>query len=514
MALKSTAYGLINKIILALFSFFVFLTLYFALVSPNLTLGDNVARQVIGEKTTWLSITFILLVVGTIIGIVIDKRIRYCFNFIFYIKGKITAPILFMLVVGLQLLFVFATHPAIGFDPGAIHSALTNTTDDELVSYFSLSTNNLPLLLIQHHIAVYFSNHSWLLFDIVTLILVDISVILNTITISIIDRTKVIWALYLQSIFLLVFPMIIVPYSDTWVLPLVSSYLLCYVIAQRRQRMSSILIMGLGGILVALTYFIKPSAIVPVVAIILIELLGMLRALHLKQFKILIYSISAVALMLLTMFVTVTYGQQQINKQDYIQIRKGDNMPPIHFISMGLSGDGGYNPKDNIEMAKRPAYEDKVTYSENILKQRLAKLGIFGYLKFLLHKHNKNTSDGTFAWLIEGHFIQSKLDKQDKSRFFKNLVYPKGKYVADFRYIAQWIWICILGLMAFGFNYHHKLAQVLRLSIIGAFVYLLIFEGGRSRYLIQFLPVIFILATLSSSYTVNLFKRTFAWMRI
>lgn len=212
MALKSTAYGLINKIILALFSFFVFLTLYFALVSPNLTLGDNVARQVIGEKTTWLSITFILLVVGTIIGIVIDKRIRYCFNFIFYIKGKITAPILFMLVVGLQLLFVFATHPAIGFDPGAIHSALTNTTDDELVSYFSLSTNNLPLLLIQHHIAVYFSNHSWLLFDIVTLILVDISVILNTITISIIDRTKVIWTLYLQSIFLLVFPMIIVPY--------------------------------------------------------------------------------------------------------------------------------------------------------------------------------------------------------------------------------------------------------------------------------------------------------------
>lgn len=36
--------------------------------------------------------------------------------------------------------------------------------------------------------------------------------------------------------------------------------------------------------------------------------------------------------------------------------------------------------------------------------------------------------------------------------------------------------------------------MILKLSIIGSLMYLLLFEGGRSRYLIQFLPQIILLS--------------------
>ncbi|KRK17519.1 hypothetical protein FD22_GL000936 [Loigolactobacillus coryniformis subsp. coryniformis KCTC 3167 = DSM 20001] len=38
------------------------------------------------------------------------------------------------------------------------------------------------------------------------------------------------------------------------------------------------------------------------------------------------------------------------------------------------------------------------------------------------------------------------------------------------------------------------LFRVLRMTFFGLLIFLLFFEGGRSRYMIQFLPVIYILA--------------------
>lgn len=51
----------------------------------------------------------------------------------------------------------------------------------------------------------------------------------------------------------------------------------------------------------------------------------------------------------------------------------------------------------------------------------------------------------------------------------------------------------------------------MRLTILGVFLYLLIFEGGRSRYLIQFLPAFLILATLVYDQTFDYFKRIYRW---
>lgn len=64
-------------------------------------------------------------------------------------------------------------------------------------------------------------------------------------------------------------------------------------------------------------------------------------------------------------------------------------------------------------------------------------------------------------------------------------------------------------MIAFGWHNHQKFVQLLRLAIIGGFLYLLLFEGGRSRYLIQFLPAFLLLATLVADDSWRFFKNLY-----
>ncbi|MCT7719875.1 MAG: hypothetical protein N5847_01815, partial [Lactobacillus crispatus] len=50
----------------------------------------------------------------------------------------------------------------------------------------------------------------------------------------------------------------------------------------------------------------------------------------------------------------------------------------------------------------------------------------------------------------------------------------------------------------FSFQKGGFIIQTLRMALVGGFIFLLLFEGGRSRYLVQFLPIILILTALSA----------------
>ena len=78
----------------------------------------------------------------------------------------------------------------------------------------------------------------------------------------------------------------------------------------------------------------------------------------------------------------------------------------------------------------------------------------------------------------------------------ENHLYIYGKNVANFRFIAQFIWLIILSCIFFGWHNKSQTTQTIRLGITGAFLFLLLFEGGRSRYIIQFLPLFLLGASL------------------
>ncbi|MGL0748704.1 TIGR03766 family XrtG-associated glycosyltransferase [Secundilactobacillus paracollinoides] len=501
-----------NRCLQSIFLIFIFATLLFAVTSPNLILGDN---KITGAGTT-LFTTGVLIVFG---GIVICYQTYPNFQRLLWTvlvrHARVTAALFFVAVVIWQVVFVLSVHPVIGFDVGAVHQALTDTKTPDIVAYFSLNYNNMPLLLAQHAIAQAVGSTSWLLFDLVTLILVDISALLNIVTIYVIDKKQTTTALYIHAMWLLLFPMIIVPYTDAWVLPFVSGYFLGFAMLNKASfdwtyRSLGAILFGLNAVL---AYMMKPSAIVGVIAIVIVELLYMFH----PRKHVLTPNEVWRGFALLILFLGVTGGSYWTfnklnNEQSYIVLQKNREIPAIHFMGMGVSGDGGYNPKDALKMAELPTVKARSDYSKKVLIKRLKAKGVLGYAKFLVKKQRNDTADGTFAWIKEGHFINADPVPNEKgfAGTLRSFVYLYGSRLGDFRFFAQVTWVLLLTMVAFGWRDKRKFSQICRLAIIGGMVYLLLFEGGRSRYLIQFLPSFLMLGTLTGQ---QAFSMIHGWYR-
>lgn len=488
-----------------------FLTLFFALTSPNIILGDNAT---FGTSTTLLTTGLIIAIVAILVMNYAYPRIHAWLVKVLVTEQIYTGLILLGLVLVGQIIFIYFVHPVSGFDAGMLHYAAVNVTHVQEVgvtSYYSLNQNNMPIMLFMHWLVTLTGQTSWMFFDYVTLFFVDLSAVMNLLIVMLVQRRALGTAMYLHAAWLAVFPSIIMPYTDAWGLPLVSFYLLCYFIMRRptvHPLLRALAANGFG-ISVMLTYFMKPSSIIPVIAIAIIEVLNLL----INHKRMTLEAIFIAFAMLLFIgrsgFETYRYVDHKVQSQTYIQLDKSRSIPAIHFMAMGIYGQGGYSEKQAIMMAVLPTEKQKTDYSIKMFKTRLKKLGPVGYLEFLVKKQRNNTADGTFGWLKEGNFFRENQKPNNKgiSNKLKNYIYLYGRHIADFRFAAQVWWIALLLIIALGFGPQRDVIQILRLSMVGGFIFLLLFEGGRSRYIIQYLPCLLLLATFSYERVVINVKR-------
>lgn len=496
------------------------LTLLFALISPNIIIGDN---STFGTSTTMVTTSLVIGIIAIAVMNYAYPRVHALLYKIFITHQLLTASLILFVVVILQIVFVYYVHPEAGFDAGALHYAAIsseNAKEPNMTAYYSLYPNNLLSTLVMHWLTVISGQTSWQFFDYVTLFLVDLSAAFNLASVAIVKKKALGTALYIHCAWLAVFPSIIMPYTDAWVLPFVSLYMLCYFIMKKVASSNAIIsqvilvLAAVGfGVSVVLTYFVKPSAIVPVIAIVIIELLSwLIKKKHFSMRQV-ILALSMIILIGGSAGLTYEVANNQTKNQTYIKIDKSLAIPPIHFMAMGVYGEGGYSTKQAIQMSVLRTKKEKTDYSIKMLTKRLKKLGPFGYAKFLVMKHRNNTADGTFGWLKEGHFFRENQKPNNKgiSNKIKNYVFLYGRHIADFRFAAQLWWIGLLVIIALGFGPRTDLIQLLRLSLVGGFMFLLLFEGGRSRYLIQYLPCILLLSTVSFDRMVINIKHLFGW---
>ncbi|WP_203640253.1 TIGR03766 family XrtG-associated glycosyltransferase [Levilactobacillus andaensis] len=506
-----------QRVIHNLFYFFFLLTTYFAITSPNIILGDNAKT---GSGTTLVTAFFIIAAVAIIICGFSYPKISRAFKWLFVQHQAVTASVLLAATVLWQIVFVLYVHPVIGFDVNAIHEALIDPKNVNTMSYFSQNANNLPILLMQHWLAEAFHTTSWLFFDWVTLFLTDLSALLNILCVAVLSRRKVPAAMYIHAGWLALFPMIIVPYTDAWVLPFVSAYVLCYCVMRYGHVPGAWkLVAAVGfGLAVAGAYFMKPSAIVGVIAIVLVEGLPLLKRSTWQQLrgKRLVLVIAVLLLSGGSGLGAYVAGNHVLDTQTYIKINTARSIPAVHFMSMGISGQGGYNAKDALKMAQLPTKKARSDWSIKMYLKRLKQRGFWGYLVFLIEKQRNNTADGSFAWIKEGHFILdgTKPKGSGFGRTLRNFIYLYGTNLGDFRYVAQVWWIVWLLMILFAWSDRRQVTQFLRLTMIGGFLFLLLFEGGRSRYLIQYLPAFLLLATLSYERSLNVLRRLFSWVNL
>lgn len=466
------------------FLLFCGLSLYFALTSENFLLTS--------EETTWMTVVMLAVVLGLLALLLFDNPVRRFFAWYCFRAGWGPRLAFGALVLASQVVLILATHPSIGFDAGMVYRAALHPNGATVRGYFSQNTNNLPLLLAEVGAMQLFHQQSWLFLDWVTLFLVDLAAGLNLLTVALIDRKKLATVWNLQGLGLLVFPMIIVPYTDTWVLPLVSLSLLGMVGMWQKQRPVwwRLLFAVLGGIGAGAAYLLKPSAFLGAFALVLWFIITRFGKGHyLREFTLVLVACAAFA-------GTAVAGQRVQDHQTYIRINQELTVPAIHFLSIGMSGSRGeYSAKEALAMAELPKRSDKVAYSKKMIKKHLAEKGVAGYLAFLVRKQGYNTADGTLGWLGEGTFMHASKPAHDSRWWWQTFLYPAGENRQCFFFVAQLAWVVLWGVLCFA-KRPDELGAGFQLGVLAIFAFLLLFEGGRSRYLIQALPEMLILAGL------------------
>lgn len=158
-----------------------------------------------------------------------------------------------------------------------------------------------------------------------------------------------------------------VPYTDVWCLLPISLSIFGWSIATQKSYLVVIRFLGaiLSGISLACGVWIKPSVAVWGIAAILTSLLYIL-----KNNKVILTSIFC-----LTIAASFVLAYQPLKKavqdQHYIIVNQKRQIPMIHFINVGLTHDGAYDPKAALKMDELPTKKQKVVYSKKMIIKRL-----------------------------------------------------------------------------------------------------------------------------------------------
>ena len=418
---------------------------------------------------------------------------------------RLITMIMFACMIAWQLLLIHQLAAEVGSDIGSAF-AIANYPEgkDVAASYLSIFPNNNFLVFVMYiclkFIRLFTDRNLWAFLDVINLVAIDSALIILALFAKRMFGSRAGYATLWVGIALIGFsPWVLIPYTDTLSLPLVSaallmlSFLLKSSVKNNKQPTLKKIILGLLlGFFISCAYLLKPSSIVIFFA------LGIATAVWcLKPDWAKIKTLVSSALAVILSAVIVVGGFSVIEKRHplYAVVDESKAVPMTHFIMMGMTGSGGYNGEDYYATIARETKQEKTAFHIAVIKERLKEYGIPGYTTFLFQKHTNNTADGTFAWDANGQVFLAQSDRTGAlHEFLDSIIRREGSRAGLYRFFAQWIWIGVCVLMLISVRKKGFMMSVLRLGLIGGLLFLLIFEGGRSRYLIQFFPQIILMS--------------------
>lgn len=326
---------------------------------------------------------------------------------------------------------------------------------------------------------------------------------------------------------------IMVPYTDTLSL-LPSLWLIALIIKaiqaktqedrtatpqSRAVRLSSMGRFIVIGVASAFAYAMKPSTVIPLIAFIIIWLLLNLGR---RIFTVWLPTMLAIAIG----FMAVTLPLNSVEHKAF-NFDASQAVPMTHFMMMGMQGHGGYNQEDVDATLARATSHEKTEYNLSVIGNRLSAYGIDGYLAFLMKKSYYNTAQGELGFSQSSNGVPATVtDEGNKGTvilavgvdnnpatkyhilpliWIQDLLLSNGSVHGIYMLVMQIIYVIVIsGIAVFvvaQYRRRNDLTEAavpawLVLSILGGYTFLLLFEGGRSRYLIQYLPLMLIASAL------------------
>ena len=475
------------------------------------------------NKTIGINYNIAFMLLGTIIIYIIMFLFYYAYkkynkSFLEHEPKKIEYCFVILIIFLMQFIIAKFTYARYGWDCGEVITDIYNFINNQDFNslYYAQYPNNIGIFIIIKNvieIAKYFVDiqvihncfFSAMIFNI---IMVDIASIFTFLTIKKVLGNK---SSYLSLIFILPLmlfsPYINIPYTDTisMAFPIIILHLYICIKELPKEKAKKYVLSFLLGMLMIIGVFIKPTVIIMLIAIIIIEILNINK----EKLKNIVYSI--IIIMFFIIGCGISYLGYNIQKNKIFgkliseQTHEKYEVSYMHFLMMGMQEKpndtveagknqtlyGAYNGQDVINTNSIKGYKEKQEYNLSIIKERLKNFGIIGYIKFLYNKANWILSDGTFyfgyegTWIVDGYQNQNKIAKIVQ----KFITVDSKAYKCITANIMQMSWLIILlGLVLSYSKEKNEYLEIGKLAIIGIILFILLFEG-RARYLINYIPV-------------------------
>ena len=492
--------------------FCVFLTLFVSLCFFN-----NATASIDMKGQLFMALVFVVVLVALYKILSVLRKIFVFAKTSFFSKLLIAFSCLF----ALQLFLVINISTSVGWDVDVVVNSAAGNVD---YHYLSVFPNNLLLFFIIKPFISLFQvvglTNFWLGLSIVNILLIDLSLLASIITIRKTNPSyeKRLLLFILFSLLIGLSPWVIVPYSDTFSMPLVSLLVLfCLLTAQAKTTTKRLIYASCCGLLFAVGWLIKPTIIAVIAALSVVLLLYVLR----KRKEIMIRR-SAIAFVagILSFVAFMGLFNLYVENQNLVKLDKNVKTPISYTIATGLAEAhtsrkvlyGSWNV-DVANLNYGTTQEKNAKFSA-FIKERLQHYGISGYVSFLFNKARWITSEGSFFWLKEGSSADF---SNPNGNFLKDLLYNNGKYYPFWLHAVNGLWIvvflgCCLGILFSWLNGFRKnkmgfdVDLFLQLNAL-CIILLLLFVEGRSRYLISFLPIFCIIAANGYSYVIKMIKQ-------
>lgn len=411
-----------------------------------------------------------------------------------------------------QIVFMLSSELFIRRDAAVVYTgAFGLLKESSISSYLSRNPNNLPLFLYERFFYQLFGGAGLWVMQVLNMVFVNAgAILLYRLGLKHYDQKVADWVYTLYVVLICYSPYFYSMYTDIPPLPLIALQLgLALDLLKGSESGAQWKISLWLGLLSGLTMLIRPTTIIVVIAFWMVLFFKGQWKVFGKVFALTLLSTGLV-------FGTLNTA---VKHQTAVPILKGEGLAkgPLLFINLGLT-DIGHNQADMkegllkyVDEDKRDEYNNGMFKNEYIIKEikrRLKEYGPIGLLGHLYTKQSLTVAEGTLGWLyrdVENEktpVINPLYEPYTKDlpvakwirTYFLSTDSPQYRY---YEFVKQLVWIVMAaGLVLVYLKKNDDEFHFLSLAVFGGLLFLTIFEGGKTRYLIQFLPQILLLASI------------------
>ena len=412
-----------------------------------------------------------------------------------------------------QIVFMLSAELLIRRDAAVVYTgAFSLLKESSISSYLSRNPNNLPLFLYERFFYQIFGGAGLWVMQVLNMVFVNAgAILLYRLGLKHYDQKVADWVYTLYVALICYSPYFYSMYTDIPPLPLIALQLgIALDLLKGGDSGAQWKTSLLFGLLSGLTMLIRPTTIIVVIAFWMVLFFKGQWKVFGKVFALTLLSTGLV------------YGalNTAVKHQTAVPILEGEGLAkgPLLFINLGLT-DIGHNQADMkegllkyVDEDKRDEYNNGMFKNEYIIKEikrRLKEYGPIGLLGHLYTKQALTVAEGTLGWLYRDvEYEKTPVINPLYERYTKD--FPFAKWVRTYflstdrpqykyyEFLKQVIWIIMAAGLVFVYLKKREEDDIhfLSLAVFGGLLFLTIFEGGKTRYLIQFLPQILLLATI------------------